>query len=92
MGDCRAIYRGYAIYLSHGLNWSFVASPLTPDRPILVSATWDGYSSRGIALETARREIDDAPAEARARALKPKGMNDHEQGSRRWPKRRRPGL
>ena len=59
MDDYRTIYRGYAIYLSHGLNWSFTASPLTPERPILASATWEGYSSRGIALETAKREIDD---------------------------------
>jgi hypothetical protein len=59
MDDYRTIYRGYAIYLSHGLNWAFTASPLTPDRPILVSATWEGYSSRDIAFETAKREIDD---------------------------------
>ena len=59
MDDYRATYRGYAIHLSHGLNWSFAASPLTPERPILASAMWEGYSSRGMALETAKREIDD---------------------------------
>jgi hypothetical protein len=55
--DYRAIYRGYAIYLSQGLNWSFTASPLTPERPILASAKWEGYSSRGIALESAKAKL-----------------------------------
>jgi hypothetical protein len=59
MDDYRTIYRGYAIYLSHGLNWSFAASPLTPEWPILASARWEDYSSRALALETAKREIDD---------------------------------
>jgi hypothetical protein len=54
-----AIYRRYAIYVSHGLNWSFSATPLTPARPILARATWEGYPSRDIALESAKREIDD---------------------------------
>jgi hypothetical protein len=54
-----AIYRGYTIYLSQGLNWSFTATPLTPAQPILPCATWEGYHSRAIALESAKREIDD---------------------------------
>jgi len=71
-----SIYRGYTIYLSQGLNWSFTATPFTSARPILACATWEGYPSRDIALESAKREIDDllkwgllneeAPAEARA--------------------------
>ncbi len=59
MRDVIAVYRGYAIYLSLGLNWSFTATPLTPDRPILARAVWGNYPSRGRALETAKREIDD---------------------------------
>jgi hypothetical protein len=58
MHDFRAIYRGYAIYLSHGVNWSFTATPLSPERPILTRAKWEGYHSQRIALRTAKREID----------------------------------
>jgi hypothetical protein len=54
-----AIYRGYTIYLSQGLNWSFTATPLTSAQPVLSYPTWDGYHSREIALETAKREIDE---------------------------------
>jgi hypothetical protein len=35
MRDNIATYRGYAIHVSLGVNWSFAATPLTPDRPIL---------------------------------------------------------
>jgi hypothetical protein len=59
MRDVIAVYRGYAIYLSLGLNWSFTATPLTPDRPILARAEWGNYPSQDLALETAKREIDD---------------------------------
>ena len=52
-------YRSYTIDLSQGLNWSFRATPLTPAQPILTRATWEGYPSRDVALETAKREIDD---------------------------------
>jgi hypothetical protein len=58
MRDVIAVYRGYSIYLSHGLNWSFTATPLTPDRPILARAEWGNYLSRDTALETAKLEID----------------------------------
>jgi hypothetical protein len=54
-----SFYRGYNIYLSQGLSWSFTATPLTSAQPILASAKWEGYPSRDIALETAKREIDD---------------------------------
>lgn len=45
-------------------------------------------------LSQAQSEVDAKKGAPRseARALKSKGMNDHEQGSRRWPRRRRPGL
>jgi hypothetical protein len=59
MRDVIAVYRGYSIFLSLGLNWSFTAAPLTPDRPILPRAEWGDYPSPEIALETAKREIDD---------------------------------
>jgi hypothetical protein len=54
-----AIYRGYAICLSQGLNWSFTTTPITPEWPILACATGAGFHSRDIALESAKREIDD---------------------------------
>jgi hypothetical protein len=57
MPDVIAVYRGYAIYLSLGVT--FTATPLTPDRPILARAEWGNYPSSEIALETAKREIDD---------------------------------
>ena len=58
MHDVITVYRGYAIYLSLGLNWSFRATPLTPDRPILARAEWGNYRSQDKALDTAKREID----------------------------------
>jgi hypothetical protein len=59
MHDVIAAYRGYAIYLSLGTNWSFTATPLTPDRPILARAEWGNYPSRDAAFETAKGKIDD---------------------------------
>jgi hypothetical protein len=59
MRDDIATYRGDAIHLSLGVNWSFSATPLTPDRPILARAEWGNYPSSDRALETAKREIDD---------------------------------
>jgi hypothetical protein len=59
MRDIISVYRGYAVYLSLGVNWSFTATPLTPDRPILAHAEWGNYPSQDKALETAKREIDD---------------------------------
>ena len=58
MPDVIAVYRGYAIYLSLGVTWSFTATSLTPDRPILARAEWGNYPSSEIALETAKHEID----------------------------------
>ena len=40
MRDVISVYRGYSIFLSLGLNWSFTATPRTPDRPILPRAEW----------------------------------------------------
>jgi hypothetical protein len=59
MRDVIATYHGYAIHLSLGVNWSFTATPLTPDRPILARAEWGNYPSSDKALETAKLEIDD---------------------------------
>jgi hypothetical protein len=50
-----SIYRGYTIYLSQGLNWSFTATPLTSAQPI-------GERQMGglpLAGHSAKREIDD---------------------------------
>ena len=58
MREFRTLYRGYAIYVSHGGNWCFTAVPLTPELPIMARARWEGYPSQGIALQTAKHEID----------------------------------
>ena len=43
MSDVIATYRGYPVHLSLGVNWSFTATPLTPDRPILARAEWGNW-------------------------------------------------
>jgi hypothetical protein len=43
MRDVIATYRGYPVHLSLGVNWSFTATPLTPDRPILARAEWGNW-------------------------------------------------
>jgi hypothetical protein len=59
MRDFRAVYRGYAIYVSGGNSaWSFRAEPITADLPILTRSVFEGHASRGAALRTAEREID----------------------------------
>jgi hypothetical protein len=59
MRDFRAIYRGYAIFAGGGRPlWSSRAEPLVADLPILRIALNEGYSSRGAALRTAKRQID----------------------------------
>jgi hypothetical protein len=59
MRDFRAVYRGYAIYLSDAGSWSVTAMPLKPELPILARAKWEGHPSQRIALETAKHEIDE---------------------------------
>jgi hypothetical protein len=55
----RSVYRGYAIYVSGGnSSWSFRAEPITEDLPILTRAVFERHASRGMALRTAKRQID----------------------------------
>jgi hypothetical protein len=55
----RAVYRGYAIYVSGvDTSWSFRAEPIFSDLPILSRSTFDGPDSQGTALRAAKRQID----------------------------------
>ena len=59
MHNHRAVYRGYAIYLSGSdLSWSYRIEPLTPDFPLLRQPAIGGHSSWGRALRIAKRETD----------------------------------
>ena len=59
MYNHRAVYRGYAIYLSGlDLAWSYRIEPLTPEFPILRQPKIAGHSSWGRALRVAKREVD----------------------------------
>ena len=59
MYNHRAVYRGYAIYLSGAdLTWSVRVERLTPEFPLLRQPAFDGHSSWGRALRAAKREID----------------------------------
>jgi len=59
MGDHRCVYRGYAIYVSDGASsWSFHAEPIHLDFPILPRVSFEGHETRGAALQTAKRQID----------------------------------
>ena len=55
----RAIYRGYAIYVSGGAsNWTTRVEPVHPDLPIMHCHLSDGHASRGSALQSVKNEID----------------------------------
>jgi hypothetical protein len=58
MRDVISVYRGYSIFLSLGLNWSFTATPSRRTGQFC-RAPNGNYPSQKIALETAKREIDD---------------------------------
>lgn len=59
MRDFRAIYRGYAIYISGAeTSWTYSANPLTPELPILPQAVSIAHNSWGRALRNAKRQID----------------------------------
>lgn len=59
MSDVRAIYRGYAIYISGAeTSWTYSANPLTPELPILSQAVSIEHNSWGRALRKAKRQID----------------------------------
>jgi hypothetical protein len=51
MRDHRAVYRGYAIYISGAdSSWSFHAEPIHADLPILPQAKFQGHPNWGEAL------------------------------------------
>jgi hypothetical protein len=59
MRDFRAVYRGYAIYISGtDSSWSSRAESIRFDVPILASPVSDGHASWGRALRRAKREIE----------------------------------
>jgi hypothetical protein len=58
VSDFRAVYRGYAIYISGADSWSFRAEPVTADLPILSRSLSQGHASLGRALRKAKRQID----------------------------------
>lgn len=59
MGNHRAVYRGYAIFVFGAIGaWSFRIESLHPDLPILANPLSDGHASRGLALWAAKRQID----------------------------------
>ena len=64
MRDHRAVYRGYAIYVSGvGCLWSFHAEPISVGLPILPRASFEGHATCGLALSTAKRRIDNLLSE-----------------------------
>lgn len=58
MHSSRTVYRGYAIFISGAVAWTFRAEPISPDLPILRNPESASYTSRGEALRAAKREID----------------------------------
>jgi hypothetical protein len=59
MRDHRAVYRGYAIFVSSAEGkWAFRIERLRSDLPILSKPISEGHASRGEALWTAKRHID----------------------------------
>jgi hypothetical protein len=59
MRDFRAVYRGYAIYISGiGTSWSSRAEPINSDLPILATPESEDPATWGRALRKAKRQID----------------------------------
>ena len=59
MREHRAVYRGYAIYVSGSDGvWNTRIESLHADLPILSNPVSDGHASRGLALWEAKRKIN----------------------------------